>query len=185
MARPPLRLRSLRTEQLTEAEIAAIRLLLERAFGDDPEERFTDDDWWHAIGGLHVVADVDGEIVAHASVVPRTLHVGGRPIRTGYVEAVGTAPSRQRQGFGTMVMREVDAYIRATFALGALGTGIQPFYERLGWQTWRGPTSVRTADGEQRTPDDDGYVMVLRTDASPELDLDDPISCDWRPGDVW
>jgi aminoglycoside 2'-N-acetyltransferase I len=45
---------------------------------------------------------------------------------------------------------------------------------------------VRAPNGEQRTPDEDGYVMILRTASTPaDLDLEAPISCDWRPGDVW
>jgi aminoglycoside 2'-N-acetyltransferase I len=36
-----------------------------------------------------------------------------------------------------------------------------------------------------RTPDDDGYIMVLLTRMSPPLDLDATISCEWRSGDVW
>jgi aminoglycoside 2'-N-acetyltransferase I len=82
-------------------------------------------------------------------------------------------------------MREVGAVIGEAYEVGFLGTGEHRFYERLGWQTWRGPSFVRTPDGERATPDDDGYLMVLRTATSPPLDLDAPISCDWRPGDVW
>jgi aminoglycoside 2'-N-acetyltransferase I len=40
-------------------------------------------------------------------------------------------------------------------------------------------------DGPLRTPNEDGYVMVLPTPASPPLDLTAAISCEWRPGDVW
>lgn len=160
--------------------------MLVAAFGTDEDERFTDDDWDHAVGGVHVVLDVDGEIVAHASVVEREIHVDGRPLRTGYVEAVATAPALQRRGFGTLVMADVNACIRERFELGALGTGEHHFYEQLGWLTWAGPSSVRLADGLlQRTPDDDGYILVLPTPTSPSLDLASPISCDWRPGDVW
>jgi aminoglycoside 2'-N-acetyltransferase I len=83
-------------------------------------------------------------------------------------------------------MRSAGEEIRARFELGALGTGSHAFYERLGWRTWRGPTSVRTPAGEVRTPDEDGFILVLETPASPaDLDLDRPISCDWRPGDAW
>ena len=180
-----LRLRRLRTDELTPEEVAAIRSLMAAAFGTDPEERFTDDDWHHAVNGMHFVLDLDGEIRAHASVVERELRVGGRPIRTGYVEAVATAPEDQGTGLGTAVMREVGAYLDEHFDLGALGTGSHRFYERLGWRTWRGPSSVGTAAGEQPTPDEDGYIMVLATRSSPRLDLDLPISCEWRPGDVW
>lgn len=164
----------------------AIRALLVAAFEREGEdEAFSDDDWAHALGGMHFVLDVDGEIVTHASVVERELHVAGRPLRTGYVEAVGTAPGREGAGFGSMVMADVTAYIRGAFELGALGTGRHHFYERLGWQTWTGPASVRTTEGLRRTPDEDGFILVLRTPASPPLDLTAPISCDWRPGDVW
>jgi aminoglycoside 2'-N-acetyltransferase I len=159
--------------------------VLDEAFGDDEDERFTDDDWQHAIGGVHFVLDVDGEIATHASVVERELHVDGRPLRTGYVEAVATAPGRQGAGFGTLVMRDVSAYIVDTFELGALGTGRHRFYERLGWRTWRGPSSVRAGGGERRTPDDDGYILVLLTETSSGLDLGAAISCDSRPGDAW
>ena len=32
----------------------------------------------------------------------------------------------------------------------------------------------------------DGYgILVLPTASSPQLELADPIACDWRPGDVW
>ena len=148
-------LRRLRTQDLTSPEVRAIRDLLDVAFGADEDERFTEDDWQHALGGLHFVLDVDGEILVHAAVVARMLHVGGVPLRTGYVEAVATAPSRQRSGLGTVVMREVGRHIAEVFELGALGTGTHRFYERLGWVTWGGPSSVRAPEGERRTPDDD------------------------------
>jgi len=172
------------TEALQESELRAIRSLMDAAFGTG-EEAFADDDWQHALGGTHFLL-VDGDvIVSHASVVQRALEIGGRPFRTGYVEAVATAPDRQGSGYGTAVMRAATKHIRATFELGALGTGAHGFYERLGWETWRGPASVRTAGGEQRTSDEEGYILVLRTLSSPPFDLDDAISCDWRPGDVW
>jgi aminoglycoside 2'-N-acetyltransferase I len=149
------------------------------------EDGWTEHDWVHALGGTHFVLEDDGAIVAHASVVEGELHVDGRPLRTGYVEAVATAPDQQGRGLGSVVMADVTTYVRERFELGALGTGRLSFYERLGWLPWTGPTSVRTADGTHRTPDDDGYVLVLPTPSSPQLDLTAPISCDWRPGDVW
>jgi aminoglycoside 2'-N-acetyltransferase I len=183
--RDRLRLRRVSTPELRPQEIAAIRALLVAAFGPDEDERFGDDDWDHALGGVHFVLELDGEIVAHASVVERDLHVDGRPLRTGYVEAVGTAPDRQGMGLGSLVMADVTSYIRDTYEVGALGTGRHHFYERLGWLTWRGPAFVRTADGIHRTPDEDGDILVLATLSSPPLDRGGSISCDWRRGDVW
>ncbi len=177
--------RRLATAALTGAQVAEVRALLEAAFGDDPDERFRDEDWEHALGGVHFLLEHDGAIVAHAAVVERELHVDGRPVRAGYVEAVATLPALQGRGLGTRLMDEVDAYVRAGFELGALGTGEHGFYERLGWRTWRGRSFVRTASGPVPTPGEDGYIMVLETPASPPLDLATPISCPWRPGDAW
>jgi aminoglycoside 2'-N-acetyltransferase I len=155
------------------------------AFGPDEDERFGQDDWDHAVGGVHFVLDIDGELVAHASVVERELHVDGRPLRTGYVEAVGTAVDRQGAGLGSLVMTDVAWYIGDHFELGALATGRHRFYERLGWLTWTGPTFVRTPDGPRPTPEEDGDILVLRTPSMPPLDPTASISCEWREGDVW
>lgn len=183
----PEHLRELSSHVLSAAEAAAIKALLASAFGDDEEERFRAEDWEHAIGGRHVLVEVAGEIVGHAAVVERELRIDGRPIRTGYVEAVAIRPDLQGQGLGSRLMAAVNAHIVADYELGALGTGSHGFYERLGWRTWRGPTSVRTADGERPTPEEDGCILVLGTPRLPlsTLDLDARISCDWRVGDVW
>jgi aminoglycoside 2'-N-acetyltransferase I len=183
------RLRRVATQDLIAAEISAIRGLLQAAFESDEsyesDEPFSESDWEHSLGGMHFVLDIDGDVVAHASVVERELHVDGRPLRTGYVEAVGTAPDRQGRGLGSIVMTDATAYIRERFELGALGTGRHNFYERLGWLRWRGPTAVRVPGGIRPTPDEDGDILVLPTPTSPRLDLAAPISCEWRPGDVW
>ena len=178
------RVRRLGTDELTAAEVDALRALLWEAFESD-EDPFTEDDWEHALGGRHFLLEQDGRVVAHAAVVEREIVVAGRPLRTGYVEAVAVAPSLQGRGFGTAVMREATAYVRGRFELGVLGTGSHHFYERLGWIRWRGPSSVLTPDGLRPTPDDDGFLMVLPTRSTPALDPTDPIVCGWRPGAVW
>jgi aminoglycoside 2'-N-acetyltransferase I len=177
-------LRRVWTGDLTPDELAAIRALCDAAWGG-PDDSFGDDDWSHALGGVHVLVEDGGEILSHGSVVPRTLRTGGRDVTTGYVEAVATWPARQRHGHGTAVMRNVTAYIDDTFAFGALCTSVPAFYERLGWTPWTGPTSVREDGGERPTPEEDGAVLVRVTPSSPKLDPSAPISCDWRPGDVW
>lgn len=181
-------IRRLSTADLTPDEVRSLRGLFAVAW-PDPNEGFSEDDWQHAIGGVHVLLEEAGQILSHASVVTRTLEIGGVPLRTGYVEAVATWPELQRRGHGSAVMREIGGVIAADYELGALGTDAFGFYERLGWERWRGPMSVRAADGADgahRTPDEEGYLMVLQTPASPAiLDLDAPISCEWRIGDVW
>jgi hypothetical protein len=80
---------------------------------------------------------------------------------------------------------EADAHITAEYEIGALGTGEQAFYERLGWERWQGPTFERTVDGDVRTPGEDDGVMILRVATSPALTLRERLSCEWRPGDSW
>jgi aminoglycoside 2'-N-acetyltransferase I len=172
------------TDSLTAEATSAIRALLWTAFGDG-EDAMTEDDWQHALGGVHFVAQAEGEIVAYSSVAERELEVDGLSIRSGYVEAVATAVAFQGKGIGSLLMQEVNAYIREQFQLGALGTGRHSFYERLGWLTWKGQTWVRTGDGPRRSPEEDGYILVLPTPTSPELDLAAPIACGWRAGDAW
>lgn len=173
------------TADLTPAQISELRALLWAAFEHDEHGGFTEDDWQHSVGGLHFLLDLDGTIVTHASVVERELHVDGRPLRTGYVEAVATAPAHQGRGYGSAVMHAVNEYVRENFELGALGTGSQAFYERLGWQIWRGPSSVRTSAGTRATPDEDGFILVLLWPGSPPVDTAASITCEWREGDVW
>ena len=170
------------TGELTPADRARIRALLDAAFDGD----FGDGDWANALGGTHAIVETAEGIVAHASVVPRTLHVGGRPLRTGYVEAVAVRPALQRRGLGTAVMRALAGVIARDYGIGALSTGEWHFYERLGWERWRGETRVRLPDGRhERTPDDDDSVMILRSPGSPAIDLRSPIACDARAGDPW
>jgi aminoglycoside 2'-N-acetyltransferase I len=180
------RLRRLGSDELSDADVAAIRAMLDAAFASDVDGGFTDVDWAHALGGIHVVLERDREVVGHAAVVEREIQVGDRALRTGYVEAGATVPRLHGTGLGTVVMGEVGRHIRTAFDLGALGTGANAFYERLGWITWAGPTFVRMPDGSRvATPGDDGAIMVLRTPSTPPIDSTAPISCDWRPGDVW
>ena len=176
-----IRLRSVATAELSGAELAALRGLLFEAFGG----RFDEHDWEHTLGGVHVLANEDGDPVAHGAVVPRMLVTGGRELATGYVE--GGATRGDRGGLATAVMAEVGRVIERDYELGALGdgSGIPGFYQRLGWETWQGPTWVAAPQGRERTAEEDGSILVLRTPATGELELTASITCDWRPGDVW
>jgi aminoglycoside 2'-N-acetyltransferase I len=180
-------IRVVASEQLSAAELQDLRGMLERAFADAAEGGLTEEDWEHTLGGVHVFArDQDaGVIVSHAAVIGRLLIADDRPIRTGYVEAVATSPGHRQRGYASAVMREAASLIHAGYDLGALATGLPNFYERLGWEVWRGPTWADSPTGPLRTPDEDGAVMVLRTVATAHLDTTGPLRGDWRPGDVW
>lgn len=169
------------TAELTPSEAARIRTLLDGAF----EGRFTDALWGQALGGAHFFVEEDGVPISHASVVPRVLAVRDREINTGYVEAVGTRHSDRRQGLARSVLAAARRHIEDTYELGALHSVLPTFYEHLGWERWRGPTFVRTDSGLERTRTDDGCIHIWRVEAGAAVDLDDPISCEWRPGFVW
>lgn len=169
------------TDALGPTLVRQVRALLDAAFDD----AFTDDDWNHAIGGVHVYVIAAGGLMSHGSLVERTLMCSGIPLRVGFVEAVATDASQRRKGYGARVMSCIGELIRERYPLGGLSTRTHAFYETLGWETWRGPTFVDGPNGRERTPADDGDVMIFRTPRSPHLDLDGQIVCDWRPGDVW
>lgn len=174
------------TDALAPDDLVAIRALMDLGW-PDPDEAFEDEDWEHALGGVHAfVRDVAGRIVAHGSVVPRTLWIGEDPLATGYVEAVATHPEHRRLGLGSAVMEALDTVIRERYALGCLGTGEEGFYARLGWERWGGTLWVRRAGGRRdRCADEEGYVWVLRTPSSPGFTGDEPLSCEERAGDDW
>lgn len=145
----------------------------------------TEDDWQHGLGGLHALALHGGEVVGHASLVQRRLMTSGRPLRCGYVEAVGVRPDLQRTGIGSLLMQPLEAALSNAYEVGALGASDDgaSFYVSRGWQLWRGRLSVLTPDGITPTPDEEGGVYVWS--ASAALDLDSELTCDWRDGDVW
>lgn len=171
-----------RTPELSTAQLASARALMDAAFDGD----FSDDDWAHACGGWHAILEEGGAVIAHASVVPRALTAGDRAMRAGYVEAVAVTPARQRSGLGSAVMRALHDVIRREFEAGVLSTGEWPFYESLGWARWQGPSFVREASGAlTRTEDDDDGLMVLEGRAGDPLDRTAPIVCEARAGDAW
>jgi aminoglycoside 2'-N-acetyltransferase I len=140
------------SDALRPDEVAALRELFDEAWRDDAEG-FTDQDWSHAVGGVHVIAAAEGawwrtRPLSNGSCRPAAVACGpgtSRPSRR--------ARAISRQGLGSLVIGEVGELIDRTYPLGALATGVVGFYERLGWVAWEGPTSVRTAAGRfERRP---------------------------------
>ncbi len=168
------------TDRLDQIELDDIRALMDDAF----QGRFDDNDFEHGLGGYHVMSYVDAQVIVHAAVVARTLHIGSRQVKAGYVENVMVQPQFQGRGLGHAAMVLIGDLIAKHYELGALSAGerAQRVYRKLGWRVWLGPTFVDAPGGRERTADEDGGVMVL---GPPDLDLTEPITCDWRSGDVW
>jgi aminoglycoside 2'-N-acetyltransferase I len=170
----------LHTSAAAPSALAAARTLLYDVFDD-----MTEEDWEHALGGIHAFVWEDGALIGHASVVQRRLLHGGRALRTGYVEGVGVRADRRGRGHGAAMMVALEQVIRGAYDVGALGAGDQAegFYLKRGWQRWQGPTSTFTATGIARTEEEDGCVFVFPVMAG--LDISAALTCDWREGDVW
>jgi aminoglycoside 2'-N-acetyltransferase I len=146
---------------------------------------FTDDDWEHAIGGMHALIVHRGALLAHGSVVQRRMLYRNTALRCGYVEGVAVRADARGEGLGQAVMDALEQVIRGAYQLGALSAS--PAGERLyrprGWLPWRGPTSAIGPEGPVRTASDGGGVFVLPVEV--EMNPDDGLACDWRNGDLW
>ncbi len=167
------------TADLDRGVLAAVRALLDAAF----DGAFGDDDWEHCLGGLHAIVRDGGAVVAHGAVVQRRLQHGGRALRAGWVEGVAVDASARRRGHAGTVMTALERVVRGAYDLGALcATDLAvPVYEARGWVPWRGPTAALGPDGPVPTP---GELVHVLPGAAP-LDLDGPLACDWRDGDLW
>jgi aminoglycoside 2'-N-acetyltransferase I len=177
---PAAELRIAHTADLDAATRHAARALLDDVFDD-----MTDEDWDHALGGMHAMLWEGPELIGHASVIQRQLLYGGRAWRTGYVEAVAVRADRRRTGHGGTLMDTVERIIRGAYEVGALGStdAGAAFYAARGWLRWLGPCSALTPRGIIRTADEEGYIYVYP--ATDPLDISRELTCDWREGDAW
>jgi aminoglycoside 2'-N-acetyltransferase I len=180
-----MRVRVRDRSSFTTGELDDLRAWLEVAYDDGPWRAAH----WDEIGpGPHVVAeDDDGSLLAHACVAWVPVTIGPTTLPAGYLEDVATRPDARGNGYGTAVVTATHPLIRARAEIGFLATGSQPFYERLGWTTWRGPSSVIEPDGTRTpTPGEDGFLMALRFPDTPAVSVDLPISRPRRdPEEAW
>ena len=134
--------------------------------------------------GIHVLAYLDGRLAGHAVATTRWLQIGDGPLlRTAYVDAVATAPSHERRGVGTAVMRHLAVAVE-DYDVACLETDRVAFYERLGWEEWRGPLGGRSDDGFVPTPGARG-IMILRLPRTPDLDVRELLTIEAHPARIW
>jgi len=170
----------MRADELNDTQRKDILDLCNRAYNEDLDALMETFD-----NPTHVLGYCDGKLVSHAMWVTRTLQVGALPpMRTAYVEAVATDPAYQRRGFAGALMQRLAAEIQ-DFDLGGLSPFSEAYYARFGWELWRGPLFVRTEHGLLASPPDE-HVMILRLPNTPaNLDVTQPLSAEWREGEVW
>jgi aminoglycoside 2'-N-acetyltransferase I len=81
---------------LSPDDLRAIRALLDESFDD-----LTDDDYEHALGGMHALVRDGTELIGHGSVILRLVPHGGRSLQPGTWKASRCAPTvagRSRRG---------------------------------------------------------------------------------------
>ncbi|WP_411101734.1 GNAT family N-acetyltransferase [Streptomyces sp. cmx-4-9] len=175
--------RTVHTSELSGGEPEEIRGLLDEAFDGD----FGDEDFAHALGGMHVlVRDAGGVLVAHGSVVQRQVVHRGRALRTGYVEAVGVRAGLRRQGLGGRVVAALERIVAGAYELGALSASEAgaALYESRGWRPWDGRIGTLSPDGPLRLPEEEGSTYVWAPPGGIRLDPAGRLDFDWRNGDV-
>lgn len=188
--------------EISPALLAEIQSLCGRAYAGENLGPL-----WDAYAADGYVVGFAGDLaVSHAMVVTRWLQAGDGPrLRTAYVELVATLPEFQGRGFASAVMERLGMAIGAAgYDLGGLCPAETRLYQRLGWEYWRGPLFIRppgfaygtdgmapgTKSGDAAAaspiPTSEERVMILRLPNTPPLDLDLPLSAEWRPGgELW
>jgi aminoglycoside 2'-N-acetyltransferase I len=170
------------TEELTAAQRSSVIEVCVAAHADEEFRKI----FTHYItsGGRHFLAYRGTELVSHAVVTTRWLQPEDqRVLKTAFVDAVSTLPVSQGQGFASAVMRRLAGEI-GDYEIACLQTDIPEFYERLGWELWRGALAGRNEQGLVPTPEQRG-VMVLRLPQTPPLDLDARLSIECQPHRIW
>ncbi|MGI5445674.1 GNAT family N-acetyltransferase [Streptomyces sp. CA-243310] len=170
------------TCELGTTEFGEIRALLDDAFDGD----FADEDFEHALGGMHVLVREDGVLIAHGSVVQRRVVHAGRALRTGYVEAVAVRADRRRRGLAARVMTELEGVIGRAYELGALSASEDgaALYAGRGWRVWGGRIGTLGPAGPERLADEEGSTYFWAPPGGALLDPTGRLDFDWRDGDV-
>jgi GNAT superfamily N-acetyltransferase len=117
-------------------------------------------DPWHP---SHVVGTQGDAIISYAGVVWRDIEHAGQVFRTYGLSSVFTFPALRRRGFGGRVVRCATSRIRQAgdcdIAVLFTADGMEPFYERSGWQAM---PSTEFLIGDRASPArHDAVAMML------------------------
>ncbi|MBC7327936.1 GNAT family N-acetyltransferase [bacterium] len=81
------------------------------------------------------VWEENGKLVSTVQIVKKILRIEDQTILLGGIANVGTHPDHRGRGYATALLEDSIRIMREEgFHLSLLFTGIQPFYERLGWR---------------------------------------------------
>jgi GNAT superfamily N-acetyltransferase len=97
------------------------------------------------------VWDDDHRLVSHVGMLTREIFVDGVPMFIGGVGGVKTHPDARGRGYASAAMRAATAFFTdeqgVAFVLLVCLPPTVPYYERLGWQRFRGTLLVAQPGG--------------------------------------
>ena len=134
-----------------------VRAFLNEAYEGD----FSDSDFANALGGQHFARFESGRLIAHASVVDRSISLDDTLFRVAYVEAVAVAVDCRGRRLGQQIVQFVTDFCRSNYLAAMLSRDEHAFYERFGWVRLEAASHVETASGLIRTRDEDESLMLL------------------------
>lgn len=170
------------THGVGAARLHSVREMLDTAFDGD----FSDEDWDHALGGVHAWIEDGRGVAAHGAVVLRRVLHRGRSYRVGYVEGVAVRGDLRRRGLGGAVMAELERVIDGAYAFGALSASDEgaALYRARDWRVWGGRLAVLGPEGIVRLAEEEGSVFLRPATGRTLPDAAAPLVFDWRDGDV-
>lgn len=134
----------------------AVRALNEAAFDSDAEARLVDALRDEASPLISLVAEQDGSVVGHILFSPVTL-AGHEKLKIMGLAPMAVAPSRQRQGIGSSLVRAGLDRCRSVDAGAVMVLGHPAFYPRFGFV----PSSRFDIASEYDVPEETFMVMEL------------------------
>ncbi|MFF1341238.1 GNAT family N-acetyltransferase [Streptomyces sp. NPDC058290] len=177
-----IRTRLAHTSQLGPDLLGEVRALLDEAFDGE----FSDEDFEHALGGMHALVYEGERLTAHGSVVQRRVVHTDRAMRCGYVEAVAVRAGARRRGLGSAVMAGLEGVIGRAYVLGALSASDAgaALYTSRGWTVWGGRIGTLASPWPQALPEEEGSTYLWVPDGGVLPDPAQGLWFDWRNGDV-
>lgn len=135
-------------------DVAAIRDLNKRAFGQDQEGNIVDALRSNGAALLSLVATLDGRVVGH--IMYSRLTVGG-DVTGAALGPMAVIPEHQRQGIGSRLVEAGNRRLKDAGCPFIVVVGHADFYPRFGF----GPASTHGIKCEWEVPDDVFMLLVL------------------------
>lgn len=148
----PVRIDTTRVEDLTPKDREELRALTVAVYSPAvvatlPATRIT---WAPTVWSIRVWDD-DDRLVSHVGMLTRATTVNGVPTTVGGIGGVKTHPDARGRGYASAALRTATAFLAdecgVAFALLVCLPPTVAYYERLGWQEFRGTLLIAQPGG--------------------------------------